>query len=147
MALGRLGRHEESLAAFGTALEREPNRESALSDAATYAGKAGRRDLAIAYWRRVIAISPWRAEYHAQLAIELFRAREWREAAKENRAALDLNPADLEARQLLVRCELRLKDLEAARKEFQTLMGFDFPQRDELIRWFTPLSRAGGGGP
>ena len=41
VALGRLGRHEESLAAFRTALAREPNRESALADAADYADDGG----------------------------------------------------------------------------------------------------------
>ena len=77
----------------------------------------------------------------------LFQARDWREAAKESRAALRLNPADLKARELLIRCELRLKDHEAALKEFQTLLEFDPPNRDELIRRFTSLSRARGGGP
>jgi Tfp pilus assembly protein PilF len=145
-ALGRLGRYNESLAAFRTPLAAEPNRESALSDAAYFAAKAGRRDDAIAYWRRAIAISPWRAEYHAQLAVALFEAREWRESANESRAALRLNPADIPARELLVRCELRLKNHEAAVKEFQTLLAFDPPDHEELIRWFTPLARAKKGG-
>jgi tetratricopeptide (TPR) repeat protein len=147
VALGRLGRHEESLAALRTALAREPNRESALTEAADSAAGAGRREDAIAYWRRVIAISPWRAEYHARLAIALFQARDWREAAEECRATLRLSPADLPARQLLIRCELRLNDHEAARKEFQTLLEFELPNRAELIRWFAPLARARGGRP
>ena len=95
VALGRLGRHEESQAAFRTALAREPHRESALADAADFADEAGRHDDAIAYWRRAIAISPWRAEYHGRLAFALFQARDWREAAKESRAAVRLSPADL----------------------------------------------------
>ena len=52
VALARLGRHEQSQAAFRTALAREPNRESALADAADFADEAGRHDDAIAYWRR-----------------------------------------------------------------------------------------------
>jgi Tfp pilus assembly protein PilF len=147
VALARLGRHDESMDAFRAALAREPNRETALADAAEYAFAAGHRDLAIAYWRRLITLSPWRAVYHAQLANALFEARDWREAAKESRAALGLNPADLATRRLLIRCELRLNDRPAALKEFQTLLDFNPPDKAELIRSFAPLARAGGGGP
>jgi tetratricopeptide (TPR) repeat protein len=76
----------------------------------------------------------------------LFEARDWQEAAKESRAALQLNPADLETRELLIRCELRLKNHEAALKEFETLLDFDPPDRAELIRRFAPLARAKGAG-
>jgi len=147
VALARLGRHEQSQAAFRTALAREPNRESALADAADFADEAGRHDDAIAYWRRAIAISPWRAEYHGRLAFALFQASDWREAARESRAALRLSPADLLARELLIRCELRLKDHEAALKEFQTLLEFNPPNRNELFHRFPSLARAQGGGP
>ena len=37
----------------------------------------GRRDDAIAYWRRAIAISPWRSDYHAELAALCFHGRDW----------------------------------------------------------------------
>jgi tetratricopeptide (TPR) repeat protein len=147
VALARLGRHVESQAAFRAALAREPNRESALAVAADYADEAGRHDDASAYWRRAIAICPWRAEYHGRLAYALFQAGDWREAAKECRAALRLSPADLRARELVIRCELRLRNHEAALKEFQTLLEFDPPDRDELIRRFSTLSRARNGGP
>ena len=40
------------------------------ADGAAYlAAQAGRREDAIAYWRRDIAISPWRSDYHAELAL------------------------------------------------------------------------------
>jgi tetratricopeptide (TPR) repeat protein len=129
------------------ALAREPNRESALADAADFADDGGRPDDAIAYWRRAIAISPWQAEYHGRLGYALFQAGDWREAATKCRAALRLSPADLRARELLIRCELRLKDHEAALKEFQTLLEYDPPNRDELIRRFATLSRARRDGP
>jgi Tfp pilus assembly protein PilF len=145
VALARLGQHEQSQAAFRTALAREPNRESALADAADFADDGGRHDDAIALWRRAIAINPWPAEYHGRLAYALFQARDWREAAKECRAALRLNPVEHLARELLIRCELRLKDHEAALKEFRTLLELDPSNRDQLIRRFTSLSRARGG--
>jgi predicted CXXCH cytochrome family protein len=145
LALARLGRHEQSQAAFQKALAWEPNRESALADAADFADLAGRHADAIAYWRRAIAISPWRAKYRSRLALALVQARDWRQAAIACRAALGLNPADLVARELLIRCELRLDNHAAARKEFQTLIQFDPPNRDALIRRFASLSGSRGG--
>ena len=147
IVLGRLRRRDEALAAFQTALAQEPNRESTLMHAAYQAGFAGRRDDAIAYWRRAVAINPWRELYHAELAILLSQVRDWRGAADESRAAIRLNPARVQTRQLLVRCELHLKNRDAARKEFQTLLGFDPPNRDELIRWLAPLLPDHGGRP
>jgi predicted CXXCH cytochrome family protein len=147
IVLGRLGRREESMAAFRAALAQEPNREQTLMHAAYQAVFAGRREEAIAYWRRLIAINPGREIYHAELANLLSQVRDWRGAADESRAAIRLNPARVQMRQLLVRCELYLKNPEAARKEFQTLLGFDPPNRDELVRWFAPLAPDRGGGP
>jgi hypothetical protein len=57
------------------------------------------------------------------------------------------SPADLRARELLVRCELRLKDREGALKEFKALLEFDPPNRDDLIRRFAILAPAGGQKP
>ncbi len=138
-ALAQLGRVEEALAAFRKALEQEPDRESALTRAA-YAAARGHLQEAIADWRRDIALNPWRSDYRAALAFLYFQARDWAAAARACQETLRLNPANLEVRKLLVRCDLRLQDLEAVRREFQTLLGFNPPDRDELIRWFTPLS-------
>jgi cytochrome c-type biogenesis protein CcmH/NrfG len=56
------------------------------------------------------------------------------------RETLRLSPADLATRKLLVRSYLRLGDSQAARDELQTLLGFDPPDRAELIRWFARLT-------
>jgi hypothetical protein len=83
IVLGRLGRPEESVAAFRSALARDPNRESTLTYAAYHAAFAGRREEAIAYWRRAIAISPWLERYHAELANLLSQVGDWRGATDE----------------------------------------------------------------
>jgi tetratricopeptide (TPR) repeat protein len=140
-ALGQLGRYDEGLAAFRTALKREPDRESALIGAADLAAKAGRRNDAIADLRRIIAINPWRSAHSTDLASLCFRSHDWPSAAAACRDAIRLNPTDPEIRKLLVRCYLRMGDSEAARSEFQTLLGFDPPDREELIRWFSPLTQ------
>ena len=138
-ALGQLGRGEEALAAFRTALTREPNREAALIGAGYLAARGGRRQDAIAFWQRAVTMSPWRSDYHAELAFLHFQERDWQAAAEVCRETLSLNPFNLETRKLLVGCSLRLQGLEAARREFQTLLRFDPPDRDELIRRFAPL--------
>jgi tetratricopeptide (TPR) repeat protein len=140
-ALGLLARGGEGTAAFGTALALEPDRESALSGAAHLAAQGGRVEQAIAYWLRAIKISPWRPDYQAELARLYFKSRDWRAAAAACRETLRLDATNLAVRDLLVRCELHLGHVDAARRELQTLLGFDPPDRDELLRWLTRLSR------
>ena len=142
-ALSQLGRLQEALAAFQTVLAKEPDRESALTGAAQIAAEAGRRDDGIAYWQRAIGIDPWRSDYHGELALLYFQSRDWRAAAEACRHALRLNPADLEIRKLLVRCYLRLRDPEAARTEFATLLAFDPVDRNDLLEQFAPLRNPG----
>jgi Flp pilus assembly protein TadD len=139
--LGRLGRFEDGLAAFRTALAQDQDQELVRMGAVDLAARAGRRQDAIADLRRVIAINPWRAAYRMDLAALYFDQREWPDAASACREALRLNPADVETRKLLVRCYLHLESLEAARAEFEALLGFDPPDREELIRRFAILSR------
>jgi Tfp pilus assembly protein PilF len=138
-ALGSLRRGEEAMAAFRRALALEPERESALTAAAYVAAQVGRRDDALGYWHRAIAINPWRSDYRAELASVYLRNHDWNSAGAAARDALRLNPANLDVRKLLIRCEVRLGDRAAARHEFDTLMAFDPPDRDDLRRWFSTL--------
>jgi hypothetical protein len=140
-ALGLLGRGKEALAAFRKALTIEPDRETTLTGAAYAAAQSGQPEAAIEYWRRAIAINPWRSEYHTDLALLCYRTRDWRAAAEACRATLRLNAANVELRKLLVRCEVRLGNSQAARHEFETLLGFELPDRKELLREFAPLVR------
>ena len=140
-ALGLLHRDQDGLAAFREALALEPNRESALTGAAYSAAHAGRTDDAITYWQRAVALSPWRAEYRAELASAYFQGRNWHAAMAACREALRTNPANLGVRKLLVRSLLRLGDQPAARIEFETLIAFDPPDRDQLLGWFTSLTK------
>ncbi len=141
-ALGLLHRDQEGLDAFRQALAREPNRESAVTGAAYSAAHAGLREDSIVYWQRAIALSPWRAEYRAELASVYFQSRSWQAATAACREALRLNPANLNVRKLLVRCLLRLGDQPAARGEFETLIAFDPPDRDQLLAWFATVTKS-----
>jgi len=138
--LGRLGRPEEGLTAYRTVLARDPTRQTALEGAAILASRSGRHNEAIAFWKQAIAINAWRSDYYAELALVQFEVRDWRAAAESCRQALRLNPSLVRVRKWLVQCDLHLGNLEAARAEFQTLLAFDPPERDALLRWFRPLA-------
>jgi hypothetical protein len=136
-ALGWLGRGLEGLDAFRKALAQEPDRESALVGAAYLAVQLDRRQDAAAFWRRAITISPRRSDYHAELALVSLHDRQWRDSADACRETLRLNPSWVEVRKWLVQCLLQLGDTAAARRELAIVLGFDPPDRDELLRTFT----------
>ncbi len=147
LALGSLGRFDEALAALRMALTMEPGRESASVEAARVAVKLDRRRDAAAYWRRTIAINRWRSDYHAELAFLYFGERDWQASADACREALRLNSSSVQVRKLLVQCYLNLGNAEAARGELETVLGFDPPDRADLLRSFSMQSRPGRGAP
>jgi hypothetical protein len=144
LALGQLSRAEEGLAALRAVLAAVPARESALARSAALAAQAGRREEAIGYWRRAIDVNPWLAYYRTELALQYALGQDWRLATDACRKALELDPANVAVRKLLIEASCRLRDFQAARVEFETLMGFDPPDRDILVRWFARQSEAGG---
>jgi tetratricopeptide (TPR) repeat protein len=129
------------MVAFQAALAEEPGRESACMGAAYLSVQMERPRDAIAYWKRAIAINPWRSDYRAELALVYFRQRNWRASAEACRDALRLNPTWLEVRKWLFRSYLYLGEIEAARAELQTLLGFDPPDRADLLHSFAVLSQ------
>ncbi len=147
LALGSLGRFDEALAALRIALTMEPGRESALVEAARVAVKLNQRRDAAAYWRRAIATNRWRSDYHAELALLDFRDGDWQASADACREALRLNASSVTVRKLLVQCYLNLGNVEAARGELATVLGFDPPDRADLLRSFSMQSRSGSGSP
>jgi len=144
---GALGRDVEAMSAFQSALNLDPARESTLVAAAYLATKMARHQDAVGYWRRAIVVNPWRSDYHAELALISFHDRRWNESADACREALRLNPSWLEVRKWLVQCYLHLGKLDAARAELEIVLGFDPPDRADLIRTFSVLSQPGGSHP
>jgi tetratricopeptide (TPR) repeat protein len=137
--LGWLGRPAEGLAACKKALAQAPTRQTALEGAAVLAFKAGRYRDAIDFWKQAIAVNPWRSDYHAELAVAALELRDWRAAAQACREALRLNPTSVQVRKWLLQCDLHLGNRDAARQELETLLEFDPPDRDELLRRFSSL--------
>jgi tetratricopeptide (TPR) repeat protein len=142
-ALAGLGRHGDALAAFVKALTLEPGRESALVEAAHVAVKIDRHRDAATYLQRAIAINPWRSDYRGELAFFYFYDRNWQASAESCREALRLNSSLVKVRKLLVQCNINLGKLAAARDELETVLGFDPPDRADLLRSFAVQSRSG----
>jgi tetratricopeptide (TPR) repeat protein len=135
-----LGRREESLNAFHTALTRSPDHEGTLIAAGTRAAQLGKRDEALNDFGRAIAINPWRSDYHQVVALLHFERKEWDAAIEASRDSLRLNPSSHYVRMLLIQALLRSRRLLEARQEFQTLLDHDPPSRDGLHAWFDKIS-------
>ncbi len=138
IALAILGRPAESIRAWKTAVEIAPASETALAGL-TQAVLDSDPRLAVECGRKVVAIAPGRAEYHAMLAQAMFLTRSWSDAAKHCRQAIALNAADLDSRRLLVRTLLRLGEQAAARAQLLQLMALNPPDREDLKKRFPTL--------
>jgi hypothetical protein len=138
-ALRSDGRLDEAAAAFAAVLRAQPGRENALVAAAGVAGERGRPAEAVAYWRRAIAVDPYRSIYHAGLAHELTRLGRWDEADAAARRALELNPASHLARLTLILRAFHAGQPARARAEYETLLQFDPPDPAGLDAWFRAL--------
>jgi tetratricopeptide (TPR) repeat protein len=145
--LATLARYDEAMVALRKALAMEPGRESTLVEAARASAKLDRRQDAVAYWRRAVAINPWRSDYHGELARVYFNERDWQASADACLRTLHLNSSWLTVRKLLVQCYLNLRRIEVARGELETVLGFDPPDRADLLRSFAAQARSGTKSP
>src|SRR5207249_12294717 len=141
LALWQQNRKEEAGSAFETALKLSPEQEAALTYAASLAADMGQHAQAIVLWQRALAVNPWTARSHFELARLFVLRQEWRHAADEAQAVLKLNPFHLEARKLLVICCHQLGDKTRARKEFGHLLELNPPDQKSLHRWFEQQNR------
>ena len=137
--LGSLGRPELGLAAYRLVLKKDPTRQTAIEGAALLSSRLGKYQDAIAFWQRAIAIDPRRSGYHTELARLKFQLEDWPGAAQASQEALHLNPSSLQVRKWLAQCYLQMGDRKSARRELETLLGFDPPDRDEIQQLLEPL--------
>jgi len=141
-ALWQLDRKPEALAAFQAALERAPQRELTLTYLAVLAGSLGRRDEAVTYWRRALAVNPWCSQYYYRLAGLFAERREWQHGLEQIDRAIKLNPAAPEMRLLRITCLVRTSQAGPARAELDKLIALRPEDREKLLAWFAQLSGA-----
>jgi tetratricopeptide (TPR) repeat protein len=129
-------RPSEALGTLETLLQRCPDRETALADAATLAQSLNADERALTYWRRAVAANPWMYDYRGSLAILLARRGAWAEARAQCQDWLRLAPGSASARRLWVRCLLRSGNLREARAEVDRLVALQPEDRERLEAWF-----------
>jgi hypothetical protein len=134
-ALWGLGRQEEAAVALDRTLAHAPNREPTLHLAAMLALERRRPDDAIAYWQRAAEVNPWRGDCWYGIAAAHVQRRDWDKAVEAARQSLQLEPAHVEARKILVRAVAARGDKEQARREFDLLMDLKPSDTDVLRRW------------
>jgi tetratricopeptide (TPR) repeat protein len=148
-SLGRvlaiLGRGEEALRTYEGVLGMDPDRELTLRSTGRVLAQLQRTDQAREALKRAIAIDPWRSDYRLALAEVCAQARDWPGAVAACREALRLNPELIEARSLLVRCDLHSGKLEEADTEFRTLLRLYPAGREVWQQWYEQQKRAGPG--
>ncbi len=131
--LGLQGRHEEALDAYEKTLELAPERELALSLAASLAASRGRHDDARTHLRRLVKVNPWIAEYRLQLARLLGQKQQWTEALTEAEMAVKLNPTHHESRKFLVTCCVQTGRTDEARRQIDLLVAMN-PREEKALR-------------
>jgi tetratricopeptide (TPR) repeat protein len=130
---------KEALAAAETALALAPQREQSLKDAAFFAAKLGRKDLAVAYWKRLLTVNPWEEPTHYNLGKVAAEREKWPEVLRECEAGLAIDPTSIESRTLLVLYYAKTGEAARARAEFEALLALKPPKEAELRRWFAGL--------
>jgi Tfp pilus assembly protein PilF len=143
-ALWQLDRKPEALVAFRAALERAPQRELTLTYMAVLAGSLGRRDEAVAYWQRALAVNPWCSQYYYRLAVLFAERREWQQGLKQIDRAIELNPAAPEMRLLRISCLAQSGQAGQARAELDKLIAIRPDDREKLLAWFAQQMRVRG---
>jgi tetratricopeptide (TPR) repeat protein len=121
LTLTFLRRHTEALAAYEAVLAQAPSREIALARAAMLADALNQFERARDYWRRAVEVHPRDASSRKSLAKALAHQGAWTEARPHCQAWLELDPADIEARELWVRCLIRTGEKAKARQEFKKI--------------------------
>jgi hypothetical protein len=135
-ALWLQNRTDEAAALFDAVLARAPERETALDLAGALAYRTGRLDAAASYWGRAAKVSPWRWSYQHHLAEAYARKAAWSLALAPCEKALQLSPANMDTRVLLVGCCFGIGDQARAQREFDVLMAMQPPNADKLREWF-----------
>lgn len=125
-----------ALTAYETVLAHEPEHETALIAAAATAQGLNDSELALKYWRRAVELNPCMAKYRANLVNLLARKGVWDEVHRETEAWLKLDPGDVTARMLHIKCLLRIGKRAEASAEFAQVEALRPPNLPEFQKWF-----------
>jgi tetratricopeptide (TPR) repeat protein len=136
MALVLVGRSTAGLEACAASLKEDPDREMTLFLAASLALQLQRPTEVQTYAERAIRVNPWLWQVRQMLAEAYAQQGQWKKAIDAGRQAIQLQPANVPGRQLLIRCYLQLGDPLLAQVELKSCLSLmPEAQRDEFRRW------------
>src|SRR5581483_9680867 len=105
--------------------------------AAKLSGELGRQREAADLWERAVQINPYALAYQFEHARSLLQLGAWERAISVCRTALQLNPAHLGTRQVLVEAARQQGDRPLAEREFDRLLRCAPPEQQPALRaWF-----------
>ena len=133
-----MGQREEAMQDLDRALRLAPGSEHAHLLAASLARQLNRFDAAADSYRRALAINPYNSEYHHGVAYACFRGQDWKGACEAATAALELNPARLDTRRVLIWSLLRRGRTTEAGAEFDRFRAFRSADEETVASWFGP---------
>jgi Tfp pilus assembly protein PilF len=136
LVLALRGRHQEALAAWENALKWAPEREVTLGLVAQTLEQQGRSEEALACARRLVVINPWNDRGRVKMAHLLGSQGDWLSALRECEAALEVNPAAVEARRELIVCCLRTGDRRRAEEQLDILLRLQPREQQQIRSWF-----------
>ncbi|MCI0682078.1 MAG: hypothetical protein L0Y71_08240 [Gemmataceae bacterium] len=139
VVLGLGGNALEALKIVQQLLERSPRRESLLVTAAHLASSLARPEDAVGYWQRALEVNPATSDYHVALAAEYGRLKNWDMALPAVRRGLDLNPARVDARKLLIQLLVHQGNRPQAEQELVILSALSAPDAEQVRRWWPPV--------
>jgi hypothetical protein len=135
-ALVLLDRREEALQTCAASLAANPDREMTLFLATSLALQLQRPAEVRTYAERAIKINPWLWQFRQMLAEANAQEHQWTRAIDAARQAIQLQPANVQGRQLLVLSYLQLGDKLLAEAELRSCLSVMPPaQRDDFRRW------------
>jgi tetratricopeptide (TPR) repeat protein len=144
-ALGKLlqvmQRAENAIDVLEALLERAPGHEGGLATLGMLYREKGQFALALPYWRRVVEVNPWYAEYRRNLTLHLAELNEWKELLPQSQKWLELDPASIEARRALVAALIKNGRKSEAELEFAKIRALRPPELPKLEIWFAEQIR------
>jgi tetratricopeptide (TPR) repeat protein len=131
-----LHRPTEALSEVENLALEQPENWHLLIQAAFAAQGSGELDRALDYWKRVVEINPFVADYQLQLVNLLLQAEQLDEARKHCEQLLRLDPFNVSGLQMWVGFLLQQGQREEARRAFDIIRRLKPPDLAEREEWF-----------
>lgn len=122
--LMKFDKTEEAMREYLLLTKQDPTNAENFFNAGKLTEKSGRKDLALGFYKKTIAIDPRNAKAHASLGNILFQSKQLAEAKSEIERAIALNPNEYSCYYFLGKLLKESKDLGGA------VNAFDKAQRD-----------------